>query len=118
MLGGVQSVYYIFGIPVFIKRTPGLTANQLSEWEAYDKMDPMGDWRHDFRMAFLSSLINNIVTALYADKKKSVKYTTPKDFMPNWGGEGQTEEKQSVDDMKAILLAIAKAQNSKVQKGK
>ena len=56
--------------------------------------------------------------ALYSDKNKPPKYTTPKDFMPNWSGDGEIEKKQSVSDMKAILLAVAKAQNNKVGRKK
>ena len=79
---------------------------QLSEWEAYDKLDPIGEWRGDFRMATLSSLIMNGLIAHSGDKDKEM--TTPLDFMPDWDG---TEEKeviqQSVAEQKRILLGMA-----------
>jgi hypothetical protein len=66
-----------------------LTSYQLAEWEAYDELDPIGEWRDDFRIASLSSLISNIVLALYQDpeEKKQGKvpeYTEPLEFMPEF----------------------------------
>jgi hypothetical protein len=94
-----------------------LTSKQISEWEAYDRIDPIGSWREDFRGAKLESLITNIVQQLYAKKGSTPKVTTPLDFMVDWSGEKQEAEpkKQSMEDMKSILLGIAKAQNKKVR---
>ena len=86
---------------------------QISEWEAYDKIDPIGTWREDFRMAYLSSLITNLVISVHG--KKGAKTTTPIDFMPDWTGEGKEPKKQSTEEMKQILLGIASAQNKKVK---
>ena len=94
-----------------------LTSRQISEWEAYDRIDPIGSWREDFRLAKIECLITNIVQQLYAKKGSTPKITTPLDFMVDWIGEkGETEpKKQSVEDMKSILLGIAKSQNKKVR---
>jgi hypothetical protein len=96
-----------------------LTSRQFSEWQAYDKLDPIGTWRDDFRFAILESLILNIVNSLYSKKGHTPKKVSPMDFMLNWDGglkggdEGQ--KKQSTEDMKRILLGIAKAQNRRVR---
>lgn len=93
-----------------------LTSKQISEWEAYDRIDPIGTWREDFRLAKVESLITNIVQQLYAKKGSIPKLTTPLDFMVDWTGEGKGHEpkKQSVEEMKAVMMGIANAQNKKV----
>lgn len=94
-----------------------LTLEQLQEWEAYDKLDPVGTWRDDFRMAYLASLIQNIVLCLYPKKGEKPKLTTPSDFMPVWDEElrkiKSTPKKQSPEEMKHLLLALARSQNKK-----
>ena len=93
-----------------------LTSRQLSEWEAYDRLDPVGEWRNEFSMARLTAMVVNIANALYPKKGHKPVVTSPIDFMPDWGGD-QVEkeiEKQSVEDMKQILLGIARVQNRKV----
>jgi hypothetical protein len=96
-----------------------LTSKQISEWEAYDRIDPIGSWRDDFRIAKLESLLVNIVQQLYTDTKKGKKpeVTSPLDFMVDWDGSKDKEpKKQSVEEMKQILLSIASAQNKKVKR--
>jgi hypothetical protein len=90
-----------------------ITSTQLSEWEAYDKIDPVGSWRDDYRIAVLDSLIVNIVSKLYAKKGYSPKEVLPTDFMPSWAGEKRIEQKQSVTDMKQVLMSIAAVANKK-----
>jgi hypothetical protein len=98
-----------------------LTFEQLNEWEAYDKIDPIGTWREDFRMASLASLIENIVQHLYAKKGTKPKAVTPLDHMPNWGDDSRMQKetvKMSVEDMKKVFLSIASTQNKKVKNDK
>ena len=88
----------------------------MSEWEAYDRIDPIGSWRDDFRGAKLESLILNIVNQLYAKKGDKPQITTALDFMPDWAGEGKKQEVkkvQTAEDMKKIFQEIAKVQNKK-----
>jgi hypothetical protein len=90
-----------------------VTSHQLSEWEAYDRLEPIGAWRADFRMAFLASLITNTVRQLYG--KKGAKMTSPTDFMPDWGDENIEPKTppQSVEEMKEIIYAIASVHKKK-----
>jgi len=93
-----------------------LTSEQLTEWEAYDRLDPIGKWRDELGFASLSSLIANIVKQLYPEKGRKPKLTTPMDFMMKWGEvEEQKPEpkKQSVEDMRQILMGIASVQGAK-----
>ena len=94
-----------------------LTSIQLSEWEAYDRLDPVGTWRDDFRIATLSSLIVNIVRTLYPseeDRKKGVEPTlsAPIDFMVDWGEEKEKPEpkKQTTEEMKQIFYGLQRVQ--------
>ena len=115
LLSGTEEVLTIFGIPIIRRMRPGLNARQLAEWEAMDRLDPVGEWRADFRIAMLSSLVLNIALK-WAAGRKSVKLSEITDFMPKWDGVGFKETKvQSVDEMKRILLEIAKTQNKKVE---
>ena len=94
-----------------------LTSRQISEWEAYDKIDPIGTWRDDFRLAKIESLITNIVQQLYAKKGHTPKLTNPLDFMIDWAGERKPVVKQqSVEAMKQALRSIANSQNKKVER--
>lgn len=92
-----------------------LTSVQLGEWEAYDRLDPIGTWRDDFRLAYLSSLITNLTLSVHG--KKGVKMTNPMDFMLDWDGTMKQEpKKQSVEEMKEILMQFAKTQNKRVER--
>ena len=37
-----------------------LTSSQVSEWMVYNRLDPIGEWRADYRIAVLCSTIANI----------------------------------------------------------
>lgn len=93
-----------------------LTSEQLSEWEAFDRLDPIGKWRDEFNFAVLDSLIVNIVSRLYAKKGHTPREVSPTEFMPNWSGEKKIAKRQSVEEMKQALLSIAKSVNKKLEK--
>jgi len=92
-----------------------LTSRQLAEWEAYDRIDPIGTWREDFRMAFLSSLITNLARALYPKKGHKPEMVAPEEFMPDWTGEEKEVivKQQDPEEMKQIFQALVRAQNKK-----
>lgn len=64
-----------------------LTSTQLSEWMAYDLIEPFGEEREDFRMGILASTIANI----YKSPKRKKPYKA-QDFMPSF--EVISEEEQ------------------------
>lgn len=83
---------------------------------AIDTIDPVGQVRMDYHMAYLESLITNLFIQTYG--KKNAKLTNTDDFLIKWG-ESESEEKvQSVEEMKNILLNIASSQNRKVNSKK
>lgn len=92
-----------------------LTAEQLMEWQAYDSLDPIGNWRIELALASLSSTVMNIALKRFGNK--GVKMTAPKDFIPNWSGskEKKASVQQTVEEMKTMLLGIAAAQNRMVR---
>ena len=79
-----------------------LTARQLAEWEAYNRVDPIGTERDDFRMAFLAMTITNV--AIGALGSKGAKMAKLEDFMPIWDSKAKHE--QSSDQMKNILMGM------------
>lgn len=91
-----------------------LNSEQLSEWEAYDRLEPIGGQQDDYRTALLCSVITNIAIAAWG--KKGSKPTTMDEFLFQWGAEEQTDvapKKQSVDEMKTILQSIASQHRKK-----
>lgn len=89
-----------------------LTSEQVSEWEAYDKIDPIGAWRADYRMAYTACTMTNLIISVHG--KKGTPMTVPKDFMPEWDDDGQPK-KQTMEEMKAWMLNFAKAHNASLQ---
>lgn len=53
----------------------------LTEWMAYDRLDPVGRERDDWRAAQVSAVLAEI----YRDRKKRGQAYTAADFMPEWG---------------------------------
>jgi hypothetical protein len=94
-----------------------LTSEQLSEWQAYNKINPIDtSWRKELQMAQLISLIHNVVNAIYCAEGSQPINTTAKDFMPNWDGENEVPEvkKSSPEEILAIFKGVAK-ENKKRQ---
>ena len=54
-----------------------MSSAELSEWMAYDLIDPFGEERADLRQALTTSAIHNSVQA----QTKKPKWTHPRDFM-------------------------------------
>jgi hypothetical protein len=85
----------------------------LAEWQAYDSLDPIGEWRADFRIASLQAFIQNAIKPFY--KNTNSKQAVPLDFMPDWSDEiHRDSEQMSVEQIKSALMGIAKVQNKKV----
>jgi hypothetical protein len=89
-----------------------LTARQLAEWEEYSKLDPIGEWKHDFELAYLLSVITNLFIGVHA--KKGAKMTKPEEFLIKWDNSMQEEKQQSIAEMRNVLMALATTQNKKV----
>jgi DNA-directed RNA polymerase specialized sigma24 family protein len=86
-----------------------LTASQIAEWEAYDRLDPIGEWRNDFKFAYLASIITNLMIRAYG--KKGSELTKLDDFLIKWDGSEQEVKRQSVEEMKQVMLNLMASQN-------
>jgi len=99
-----------------------LTSEQLSEWEAYDRLDPIGSWREDYRLAYLSALVTNIAISMNVKKGTTPELKSPIDFMLNFDVTNKEEVKevtqQSVEEMKNAVLGINKAFTKKERRKK
>lgn len=91
-----------------------LTSSQLSEWVEYDRMDPIGELRNDYRFSYMFSLMTNLV--IRAVGKQGAKLTSVKDFEFPWNVKVEDKTQQSAEDMKTILLAFTKSHNRKEAK--
>jgi hypothetical protein len=89
-----------FGIPPR-ELARRLSARELAEYEALDRLDPFGPERGDLRMAILASLIANV----NRDPKKT-KAFKPLDFMPYV----PEADKRAADqrDLQASILSALK----------
>jgi hypothetical protein len=83
------------GMPVseLLSRTD---SHELTEWMAYEQIDPFGEWRADWRAAMLASVMANIW------RGKNTKATTPDDFMPEFG----PRKEQTWQDMRNMADVI------------
>ena len=90
-----------------------LSGLQLKEWEAFATIEPIGDERLDYLFAGLMALLSNLFRAYWGGKNSPM--VTAKDFLPKWGEE-PAKAKQSVDEMKQILLGIH-ANQARLAKG-
>ena len=79
----------------------------------YDKLDPIGTWRDDFRLAYISSLLTNLTISVHG--KKGAKATNPMDFMLEWDLEKKEPKKQNMEEMKAALKGISNYVNRKAK---
>ncbi len=75
-------------------------SRELSEWMAYYQLDPFGNVREDLQAGIVASTIANV------NRGKNDKAFQPSDFMPF-----MEKPEQTVDDMKAVMDAIAKGQD-------
>ena len=82
-----------------------LTSTQVSEWEAFDSLEPRETTKADYRVGLLCSTMVNIARSVWG-KKGSFKATTPLDYMPNWDGKEEEPKEQTVEEMKSVLFDI------------
>jgi hypothetical protein len=73
-----------------------ISSEQLSEWMAYNKLEPWGEERADLRAGIVASVIAN------SNRGKNQKAFKPQDFMPSF-------EPEDPEEQTARLLAAAMA---------
>jgi hypothetical protein len=90
-----------------------LTSVQLSEWEAYDRLEPIGTWWQDYRIAYLCSFFTNVVNQLYhKDGEPVPELQDVYDYMPVYDRSElkktrqRGSKQQSVTEIKNTLLGL------------
>lgn len=84
-----------------------LTSGQLAEWVAYDSVEHIdGNFKLELQLASIHADLLNLAQSIYGSKGKKLKCSAA-DFMPFGKWEGEPVKKQSIEEMKNILLAIA-----------
>lgn len=79
-----------------------LTAVQLEEWRRFDRLEPIGELRADFRAGQICATLGNI------HRQEDSDPFTATDFMPWWDGHRQTSDEVLLPDRDAhsrLLLA-------------
>lgn len=86
-----------------------LTARQITEWEVYNRLDPIGEDRADFRMAVITSTIMNVALSFGSGGKgkPKPKYTTVSDFLPKWGEDKEQSEQQISDKVRNVFMGMS-----------
>jgi hypothetical protein len=83
-----------------------LTSSQLSDWWAFDMLQPSGSEIDNIRFGMVCATVMNAMTAVFWDRKKGKPpQFKPHDFFPT---PQELEKKpQTVEDMAAKLKEIA-----------
>jgi len=82
-----------------------LTAIQMMEWEAFNRVQPIGGERWDFYFAQLMMTITNLTISVHG--KQGAKQFKMEDFVPNWTGIKDEEEEMSAKEMKDFWTDLA-----------
>lgn len=83
-----------------------LTSQEISEWIAYDKLEPIDiEYRQDLRFGILNSTIVNFFSSVFAKKGKTPKQWTPEDFMPKFEKKKEVSEKELITKLKTWALS-------------
>lgn len=83
-----------------------LTASQLAEWEAYDKLSLIGDEREDFRISYLATILTNLAIAIHGKSGTSPKKV--EDFLFNWDV-SKPKEELSPEKVKELFMGMKNA---------
>ncbi len=78
---------------------------EFTQWLQYNKLEPFGDERADYRSAIIACTLANI-----HGRKKGQKPFKPADFMPKFG-EVADDRRQDAKEIEATLRGYAIAHN-------
>lgn len=84
---------------------------ELQEWHAYYKVEPFGEQRADIRAGLICTVIAN---SAFGRKKGSKAYQI-KDFLLFQDTEHSSPKKQSVEEMKHLLMGLVKETSKNVR---
>ena len=91
-----------------------LTGEQILEWEAFNRIQPIGARRFDFYHTYLMMSLHNIAVGFSGNKTaKQFKF---EDFIPNWTGIETEPEVMAAEDIKRFFVEFAETHNKEVLK--
>ena len=72
---------FVFRLALALGKTVGelldsIDSRELTEWQIFDSIDPIGAWRDDYASGLLCALQANM------NRRKGAKAFVPQDFMP------------------------------------
>lgn len=85
-----------------------MPSSGLTRWIAYNRVEPFGQWRSDYRMALLASVFANC----HRDPKRRPQPFRPSDFMPEFEPAPPDDGKGLVR-VRAALDRLARRSNRK-----
>lgn len=65
-----------------------VSSRELTEWQAFFRLEPFGEDRADLRAGIIASTVANTAR----DPKQRKKPFLPREFMPQFGGEEEADE--------------------------
>ena len=90
-----------------------LTAEQITEWEAFNRIQPIGARRFDVYFSHFMTTLHNI--AIGFSGNTNAKQFKADDFAPNWTGIIEEEKGMSVEEQKQFWIDFAALQNKRVR---
>lgn len=89
-----------------------LSASQQAEWEAYDRLEPIGGYREDYRFAQVCLMLHKLMQMQRGDGKHT--RADIHDFML-WGPERHVSitKRKSPEELKQMMMAVAQATKGK-----
>lgn len=88
----------------------------LEEWMAFDLIEPLDSaYRVEVALARMSALLVDMVNAIHGKKGERPPPAKITDYLSDWSSvlldKGPGPKKQSVNEMKSLLLKVANGQN-------
>ena len=82
-----------------------IDSRELSEWQAYEGLDPWGGWRGDLQAGIVASVVANTM-----GRRKGQPAFTPQDFLPSFEGPSPRPA-QTVEEQMQMARLITDAFN-------
>jgi hypothetical protein len=77
-----------------------IDARELTEWMAYDALDPIGDERGDWRAGIIAATVAN------RHRNKGETVHKPSDFVPRFGEPERPTQEQLIEKAKLFALMM------------
>jgi hypothetical protein len=73
-----------------------MSSREFAEWVAFARVEPIGQAREDYRLAYLMAFLGNVLTARNRKSKEKPRVFEPQDFLPKfWEAEIAAAEVES-----------------------